>query len=747
MALIAELKRRNVFRVGVAYAIVAWLLVEVASVVLPTFEAPDWVMKVFTFLVILGLPLALIVAWAFELTPEGIKREAEVDRTESITHVTGRKLDFAIIGLLAIAVVYFAVDKFVLESEPEPLEVAAESVPAVEPVERESSIAVLPFANISPDPEDAYFADGIHDEVLAQLSKIRDLKVISRTSVMGYREGDRPSLPEIAAELGVANILEGSVRLAGNQVRITTQLIEAESDAHLWTETYDRELTAANIFSIQSDVAKAVANALRAALSPEERGLLDTVPTENMAALEAYFRGKQRMAKRTSAALAEAVDDFNRAIELDPNFALAYVGLADSYTLQGFYGGLPLDEIIAKAQTATDKALALDDRSAEAYTSLGNIEHYRSNYEAAEAAFKRALELKPNYVTACQRYGFLLGASLGRREESLEMLMKAAELDPRSPIILLTVGAGFEYVGQFDESLTWFHKTIKIDPDFASGYGRIGFHYWGAAGQLDEAVRWLRKSVSVDPGNPVPIARLGWLFLDLGDLDRAEYWSERSIELAPESFSPNLAMQLFHLYRGDLSAALEYGRRAFEATSAWTVLYRSFEPVRIHEMRAGRYLEARAVFEKIAPELLNEDLPKIGSVNYRAAIDLALILSKLGEQERADWLLESSRQYLQQIPRLGNWGYGVADVQIYALQGDKQKALSTLQRAIDAGWRQSWWYYLKFDPTLESLHDEPEYQAIVAEIEADMAAQLARVREMERNGELEPIPEISATAH
>jgi tetratricopeptide (TPR) repeat protein len=299
-------------------------------------------------------------------------------------------------------------------------------------------------------------------------------------------------------------------------------------------------------------------------------------------------------------------------------------------------------------------------------------------------------------------------------------------------------------VGRFDESLAWYRKAIEIDPDFASGYQWIGFHYWLAEGQLDEAVRWLRKSVSVDPGNPDHSAFLGMLFMTLGDLDRAEYWSERSIELGPESFFPNLAMELLHLYRGDLSAALEYGRRVFEIGHYWAFLFSSFEPVRVHEMRAGRYLEARAAFEKIAPELLNEDSPKIGSRNYRAAIDLALILSKTGESERADWLLETSLQYIQRIPRLGAQGYDIADVQIYALRGDEQKALSTLRQAIDEGWRESWWYHLKYDPTLESLHDEPEYQAMVAEIEADMAEQLARVREMQRSGELTAIPELAA---
>jgi tetratricopeptide (TPR) repeat protein len=433
------------------------------------------------------------------------------------------------------------------------------------------------------------------------------------------------------------------------------------------------------------------------------------------------------MEKRSSTALAEAVAEFNRAIEIDPNFALAYVGLADSYQLQIEYSGLPLAEMTEKAQAAVDEALALDDRLAEAYSSLGGIEHNRSNFEAAEAAFKRSLKLNSNYVTAYHWYGLLLGEGLGRRDEALEMYIKAAELDPRSPIVLVNVGNGLSYVGRFDESLVWCHKSIEVDPDFSTGHWIIGAHYRSAKGRLDEAVRWLRKGASIDPGSPIMAAYLSWFFLDLGDLDRAEYWIERAIELAPESFIPNVVMQLFQLYRGDPSAALEYARKASDTEHYWDYQYASFEPVRIHEMREGRYLEARAAYEKIAPELLNDDFPKIGDRNYRAAIDLALISSEIGEQERADRLLESTLQYIQRIPRLGNWGYEVADVQIYALQGDKQKALSALQQAIDEGWRSSWWYYLKYDPTLESLHDEPEYQAMVAEIEADMAEQLARV--------------------
>jgi tetratricopeptide (TPR) repeat protein len=307
---------------------------------------------------------------------------------------------------------------------------------------------------------------------------------------------------------------------------------------------------------------------------------------------------------------------------------------------------------------------------------------------------------------------------------------------------LANVGNDLSYLGRFDEALGWFKKALEVDPGFALAYHYIAGHYHFALGQLDEALIWYAKTVSLDRGDPSTPAFLGWLFLDLGDLDKAEFWINRSLDLGPEGNWPNVALSLLHLYRND-EAALDYGRKVLEKSPSSEI--NALLLLRNHELRAGRYAEARALYENGFPEFLNDDDPEIRDSNYWAAIDLALVLSKTGEQERADLLLNRSLQHIESVPRLGFGGYWIADVKIHALKGDKQTALSALREAIDEGWRSLWWYLLKRDPNLESLHDEPEYQAMVAEIEADMAAQLARVREMERNGELEPIPEVSAT--
>jgi len=741
MSLIAELKRRNVFRVGVAYAIVAWLLIEITATTFPILKLPDWSVTLVTALVLIGFPLALIVAWAFELTPEGIKREAEVDRETSIRHQTGRKFDFAIIGLLALAVVFMFMDNYVLEAEPEQAEVVAERAPAAERVARDKSIAVLLFDDLSDGSANQSFTKGIHDDILTQLSKIRALKVIARTSM--ERLDPTLSIPEIGTKLGVATVLEGGVQRAGDHIRINVQLIDCANEAHLWAETYDRELTAANIFSIQSEIAKAVADALRATLTPEEQVRIEAVPTENLAAYQTYLLGKQFLAKDTTAATLKAMNYFRQAVELDPGFALAHLGLADGYIYQNQFGGLSPDEMLGKAQAATETALRLDEKLGEAHSSLATIRNMRSDYEGAEAAFKRALELNSNYASAYSWYGNMLTYNRGQPNKGLKLLRKAVELDPLSPSATMSVGDSLSALGQFDESLSWFERSVDVDPGYPFGHHFIGFHHLLVSGRYDRYVVQSRKALSLDPGNQNFPAELGMNFLDLGDLTKAKFWIDRAVQMAPENVWPNVAMSLLLALRGDHAAAL---KRARVAQSDWELEWTPLALVRDGELREGRYTDALSLYEKTYPELLKDD-PKIDGSNWRPAIDVALVLSETDEREQANLLLTRSLRHIQTLPRLGLYGYGFADAQIYALQGEKQKALSALRQAIDEGWRSLWRYSLKLDPNPESLHDEPEFQAMVAEIEADMAAQLARVREMERNGELEPIPEISTATH
>jgi len=309
---------------------VGWLLVEVASVLLPTFEAPDWVMKVFASLVMLGLPLALILAWAFELTPEGIKRETAVDPDELVTRKTDRKLDFAIIGLLVIAVAYFAVDKFVIQAEH--AEVAAEQIQAAESVAIEKSVAVLPFVDLSPAGDYEWFSNGLSEEILNSLWHLPELMVSARTSSFQFRGEDR-NIEEIAQVLGVAHVVEGSVRRSGDQIRVTAQLIRASDGFHLWSETYDR--AAEDVFAVQEEIAEKIAAALDVVLDEEKRDRMFRTGTRNVQAFEAFQRGRTIYEETHDSGTFENFFDANpwleRAIALDPDYSAAHLMHADAY--------------------------------------------------------------------------------------------------------------------------------------------------------------------------------------------------------------------------------------------------------------------------------------------------------------------------------------------------------------------------------------------------------------------------------
>jgi TolB-like protein/Tfp pilus assembly protein PilF len=461
MSLIAELRRRNVFRVAAAYGIVGWLLVEAASVVLPALHLPDWVLTLMVFLVITGFPLALILAWAFELTPEGIKREAAVDLDESITRHAGRKLDSAIIGLLALAVVYFVVDKFVLEAEWEQGEAATKTVPAGEAVVREKSIAVLPFENLSDDAGNEYFSHGISEELLNLLTRVTSLRVASRTSSFSFK-GTNTAIPEIAALLNVNHILEGSVRKAGNQVRITAQLIDVESDSHLWSDTYDRELD--DIFSIQKEIAVHIVEELNQHLisSAVIAGSI-TTPITDTAAYEIYLQGRYLLAQRGQQNLVEAARLFEQAVEIDSSLAAAYAALGKTYALLPAYR-LASDSrsFTEKSEAAIDKALQLDPDQSEALIAKGyNATVFRWEWDEARVAFEHALRINPNAAEVHNLYGDYLG-TIGDFANAEKSERRAMELDMLAEVHARDLASLMISMGRYDEALVYAQRAMNL---------------------------------------------------------------------------------------------------------------------------------------------------------------------------------------------------------------------------------------------------------------------------------------------
>ena len=376
MSFLEELKRRNVVRVGVVYLITAWLLAQVADLLLENFNAPDWVIQAILVVLIIGFPLAVVFAWAFELTPEGLKKEKDVDRSQSITRVTGRKLDRAMIVILVVALSYFIWESRVQHQHAE----APEQQTATEPAPAEStakSIAVLPFVNMSSDPEQEYFSDGISEEILNSLAKVKELKVAGRTSSFAFK-GQNQDLRQIGDTLGVEHILEGSVRKSGAQVRITAQLIQVDDGFHLWSETYDRELT--DVFAIQDEIANAILAQLKAALL-EDGQIEVTVARADSQAYDLYLLAKQRMYERTGPTIQSAVELLDRAISADPGYAPAYAqrGIATLLLAEGAgtYGDIPREQALSTSKLYLDKALQIDEELAEAWAGVGLYHYHR----------------------------------------------------------------------------------------------------------------------------------------------------------------------------------------------------------------------------------------------------------------------------------------------------------------------------------------------------------------------------------
>jgi TolB-like protein len=477
----SELKRRNVYKVAVAYAVVGWVIAQIATQIFPFLEIPNWVVRLVIVLIAIGFPIALVIAWAFEATPEGIKRTEDVDVAAAAKQPKKHTWIYVVAIGAAFSIGLFFVGRYSVRNT---ASAAGTELSA-------KSIAVLPFDNLSRDPDNAYFAEGVQDEILTRLAKVADLKVISRTSTQRFKSAPA-NLPDIAKQLGVMNVLEGSVQKSNDQVRVNVQLINALTDAHLWAEIYDRKLT--DIFAVESDIAKTIADQLQAKLTGSEKQMIAAQPTSDTTAYELYHKGRSLWGKRTGDNIPKAIAFYEQAIAHDPNYALAYAGLASAHILSPFYAGADRLEMAAKAKEAALKALRLDPNLAEAHAALGKVLFFGEiDLAGAMREYKRAIELKPNDADAHHWYGNDILAALGRFDEAIAEGKRSVELDPLSVVINADLGETFFYAKRYDESVTQLRKTLELDPTSFYTHYNLGIALQ-AKGDLPGAIAEYEKA-------------------------------------------------------------------------------------------------------------------------------------------------------------------------------------------------------------------------------------------------------------
>ena len=685
MSFFHELKRRNVFKVAIAYAIAAWILIEITATTFPILKLPEWTVTLVTALVLVAFPLTLIFAWAFELTPEGIKKEKEVDRTESITHHTGRKLDYAIIGAMTIAILVLLADKFIFSehSETNGFEVVATG----------QSIAVLPFVNISSDKEQEYFSDGITEEILNSLASVKGLKVAGRTSSFAFK-GQNQDLRKIGDLLGVDHILEGSVRKSGATVRITAQLVQVEDGFHLWSDTYDRELV--DVFAIQDEIANEILKQLISRLLDEEIQLVETKRTDPEV-YDLYLLAKQRLYSRTRQTIEAAAELLDQAIAKDTDYAPAYAqrGIATLLLSEYNYGTIPQDEAWVQGKRFIDAALDKDPQLAEGWAGLGLYHNNRpAEHEQAIDALTKALSINPNLINASHWLQLALRDS-GDPRAAQQILEQMTQRDPLHAPGLFSAVSTLNLFGEEDKAQALIDRFRSYKPNNAQLLVTDAMHHY-YYGRAAEGYRLAERAYQLAPTDAVMQA---WVSAGLIQTMQTERVAEEGID-----FFQVEAMDLLGRREEAFELALKLSREGF--------------PGRLFALynRADRSQELTDYLEERWPSLeaFTADYPQDEN-GYGLMAEVALAYSRTGNNERFDEALLLVENAISKLADQGvdNWAFMAENAKYLALAGEYDQAITQLEQAVDRGF-QDYAPIARSIPMFEPLRDDPRFVAAEA---------------------------------
>ena len=735
MSFFEELKRRNVIRVAIAYGVASWFILQLADVVLENIGAPGWVMQTVMLVLAAGFPLAVIFAWAFEMTPEGIKKEKDVDRTQSITSTTGRKLDRMIIGILTVTVAYLLIDKLVLQdSVPVPAE-TAQSVPVdtEAPVDTGPSVAVLPFVNMSGDADNEYFSDGLTETLLHMLAQLPELRVAARTSSFAFK-GKDVGIEEISKTLGVAHILEGSVQKAGNRVRITAQLIRADDGFHVWSQNYDRTLE--DIFAIQDEIAKDVAGVLDAKLL--DGGVqFGHIETSNVGAYDIYLRALEQQAISSYGSLSNAESLFKQAVGTDPDFIDAKLSLARNYHMQ-FQTGLideahmeqsitPLLSQVREIQPDNRLVMAIEKLTRMHAFSMTDQDTIRRDAEEMQLL----LPLLPSESYIRSQTAMAIAFALNQPETALDVIEAGFMVDPLSADLYSIQGNVYRKMKRYSDAQNSFLKAIELDPLNPNHYGRMAV-VAGELGDITGIFKWRLKNVQVDPQDHEVAGQMARQFYEWGLPEEGDRWMDRVKALAPNS---DILQRLYidrADARGDAATLIKVAEKMIAAPASMrqgafpTALFN----YRRYMSMAGRYKEAYDFLTGLRPEIKSfESLPvdTQGVLMQWVSIELMTGFSS-PEERKSTWKL-----YARNLRAHGSWWFeepidqavdlffmGDLDSAIKKTQDDLAQPLSTWPT------RGEEWE----DPIWDPITSDPQIAARLSEMKQEKQQVRKQINEM-----------------
>ena len=672
------------------YVVAAWLIMQVADVLIGLAILPEWTGPLVFALLSIGFPIALVLSWFYEITPEGIALEKDVVPGESVTHVAGRRIDFIVIALLAAAVILFAYDKWWIGPPPE------------------KSIAVLAFENMSGDPDQAYFSDGISEDLLNLLAQIPDVKVISRSSAFSFK-GKEVDIPTIAAKLNVAHVLEGSVRRAGDRVRITAQLIEASSDSHVWSESFDREIS--DIFAVQDEIATAISNALKVKLDLDvnsgEFKQVAAIETGNTDAYDAYLKGRELFRKRDQKSVEDAIRHFERALRLDEKFAPAHAQLAIAQTIRGLYGAFSLAEAEQIVMPHLERAEELEPGLAETYGCRALLAQFAGDYEAAIEYTHRALAVNPSYADAIN-WQFIAQDRLGRYGEAEETLKRALVTDPLTITGRINYAELLNLLGRYQEAHEIADELIALDP--AAGYSLHAETSTFWEGKTAEGLYWGLKD-GRERGSYSGDVMMA--FRDVDEFDEARRLGDEFVNTYTD-----LAAGLFDnaIESSQINLRIHSDKEAAIALAAYA-LY-----------RARRFDEALPLYERLR-DRAGEGKPLLRSRSLMRTMEMALVYRRSGDESSAQTITSIVRDDIasQRASRRTHHYLYWMDAYVAAMENDAERAITALRTATQEGMRGK----LVFtDPIFDELAGDPRFVAAREEMNAILAAEHEKVLQL-----------------